>query len=182
MFQSEWDNLNTNLTNVTGSNVANSAADIILQEQKQGASSSVQRTLPTFDRTKERSLKVDRPTVLSPKIIYKRTGPIFPEAAVLTPPDNNEEYLLLAKEHLVWFLCRSMLNYVSTPIYMLTFNMSVKIQNCYNLKQLTIIVYMTKYAFTGTEPLSFLTSFFYWNRAPLIPNILFLLEQSPSHS
>ena len=34
VFHSEWDNLNKIHTNITGSNVVNSAADIILQEVK----------------------------------------------------------------------------------------------------------------------------------------------------
>ena len=37
VFHSEWDNLNKVMTNVTGNNVVNSAAGIMLQEVKQGA-------------------------------------------------------------------------------------------------------------------------------------------------
>ena len=52
-------------------------------------------------------MKVDRPKRLPPKIIYKRTGPTFPErASLLPPPANDEEYVLPVKEQLVWFLCR----------------------------------------------------------------------------
>lgn len=36
VFQSEWDNLNKIKTNVTGSNVVNNAAGIMLQVRKQG--------------------------------------------------------------------------------------------------------------------------------------------------
>ena len=37
VFHSEWDNLNKIKTNVTGSNVVNSAAGIMMQKYKQGA-------------------------------------------------------------------------------------------------------------------------------------------------
>ena len=106
VFHSEWDNLNKILTNVTGSNVVNSAAGM-LQEQKKETTCSAKQPRPMLDRSKERSLKLERPTVLPPKVIYKRAGPAFPEAAVLSPPPaNNTKYSLRAKEHLVWFLCR----------------------------------------------------------------------------
>ena len=107
VFHSEWDNLNKVLPNVTGPNVVNSTAGIMLQEQKKEATSSAKQTRAMLERSKERSLKLERPTVLPPKVIYKRTGPVFPEAGVLSPPPANDtEYSLRAKEHLVWFLCR----------------------------------------------------------------------------
>ena len=53
VFRSEWDNRNKISTNVTRPNVVNSAAGIMLQECKQGTTSSTERTLPTFERTKE---------------------------------------------------------------------------------------------------------------------------------
>ena len=107
VFHSEWDNLNKILASVTGPNVVSSAAEIVLQEQKKEATSSAKQPRPMLGRSKERSLKPDQPIVLQPKVIYKQTGPVFPEAAVLSPPPANDtEYSLRAKEHLVWFLCR----------------------------------------------------------------------------
>ena len=107
VFHSEWDNLNKILTNVTGPNVVNSAAGIMLQEQKKETTSSAKQPRQMLDRSKKRSLKLEGPTILPPKVIYKRTGSVFPEAAVLSPPlANDTEYSLRAKEHLVWFLCR----------------------------------------------------------------------------
>ena len=107
VFHSEWDKLNKMLTNVTGPNAVNSAAGIMLQEQQKETTSSAKQLRPMLDRSKERGLKPDRPTVLPPKIICKRTGPVFPESAVLSPPSANDiEYSLCAIEDLVWFLCR----------------------------------------------------------------------------
>ena len=55
-----------------------------------------------LDRSKERSLKLARPAVLSPKVIYKQMGPVFPEAAVLSPPPAYDtEYSLRPEEHRV---------------------------------------------------------------------------------
>ena len=99
VFHSEWDNLSKILTNVTGTNVVNSASGIMLQEQEKETFSGKQPR-PMLNRLKERSLKPDRPTVLLPKVNYKRTGPVFPEAAVLSPPTGNDtEYSPCAKEH-----------------------------------------------------------------------------------
>ena len=67
VFHSEWDNLNIILTNVTGPNVANSAAGIMLQEQKKETPSSAKQPRPMLNRSKERSLKLERPTVLLPR-------------------------------------------------------------------------------------------------------------------
>ena len=107
VLHGEWDNLNKILTNVTGSNVVNSAAGIMLQERRQGASSSTERTIPKLSRTGDRSLKVDTPNVLAPLTIYNRTGPKFPEDAVLSPPvENDAEYTARLKDILVWFICR----------------------------------------------------------------------------
>ena len=112
VFHSEWDNLNQILTNVSGSNVVNSAAGIMLQEQKKEITRSEVIAHPTITtknskRTKKRSLDVDRPEVLPAKVIYTRKGPVFPESAALTPPSsNNTEFQLHAQMHLIWFFCR----------------------------------------------------------------------------
>ena len=108
VFHSEWDNLNKILTNVTGSNVVNSAAGIMLQETKsETGSTSSERTLPTAKRNKERSLKVDAPKLLSPVTIYHRIGPSFTENAVLSPPpDNDVELKKCMKEYNTWMHCR----------------------------------------------------------------------------
>ena len=108
VFHSEWDNLNKILTNVTGSNIVNSAAGIMLQESgSEIGSTSSERTLPTFKRNKERSLKVDTPQILAPMTIYNRVGPSFPENAVFSPPtDNDTEFKKCLKELHIWMLCR----------------------------------------------------------------------------
>ena len=106
VFHNEWDNLNKILTNVTWPNIVNSAAGIMLQEQKKETASSPKQPRPMLNRSKEQILKCDRPTYLPPKVIYKRTGPVLPEALLLSPsPANDTEYSLRAKEHLVCFLC-----------------------------------------------------------------------------
>ena len=54
VFHSEWNKLNKILTNVTGSNVVNSAAGIMIQEVKSdNGSDSLEQTLPTAKRNKE---------------------------------------------------------------------------------------------------------------------------------
>ena len=80
------------MTNVTGPNVVNSAAGIMLQEQKK-ETSSANEPRPMLDRSKERSLLPDRQTVLPPKAIYKQTVLVFPEAALLSPPPANDRIL-----------------------------------------------------------------------------------------
>ena len=93
------------LTNVTGPNVVNSVVGIILLEQKKETRTSAKQPQPMLDRSKEQSLKPDRPIVLPPKTIYKQTGPVFPEATVLSPPPaNDKEYLLCAKA-ILRFVC-----------------------------------------------------------------------------
>ena len=105
VFHSEWDNLSKILTNVTGSNVFNSAVGIMLQEVKGDTGSTSERTLPTAARSKERSLKVNAPTTLAPVIIYKRVGPNFLENAVISPPvDKATELKKCMKEYDIWML------------------------------------------------------------------------------
>ena len=111
VFHSEWDNLNKILTNVSGSNVVNSAAGIMLQEQKKDSTTSSVMTPPTNSkkskRTKKRSLDVDRPETLPAKVIYSRKGPVFPQSAALSPPSNNNTvFQLHVHKHLIWFFCR----------------------------------------------------------------------------
>ena len=86
VFHNEWDNLNKMITNVTGSNVFNSAAGVMLQEVKGDAGSTSDRKLPTAARSKEQSLKVDAPTTLAPISIYNRAEPNFSENTVISPP------------------------------------------------------------------------------------------------
>ena len=56
VFHGEWDNLNKTTTNVHGSHIVNSAGGIMLQEVMPGFESSKVRTLPTIDKSKQRSL------------------------------------------------------------------------------------------------------------------------------
>ena len=54
VFHSEWDNLNKITTNLTGSNVVNSTAGIMLQEVKPGVKPQNSRTLPELERDKKK--------------------------------------------------------------------------------------------------------------------------------
>ena len=90
VFHNEWDNLNKILTNVTWPNIVNSAAGIMLQEQKKETTSSPKQPRPMLNRSKEEIIKCDRPADLPPKVIYKRTGPVLPEAPLLSPPPVND--------------------------------------------------------------------------------------------
>ena len=71
VFHSEWDNPNRILANVTWPNVVNSAAGIMLQEQKKETMSSAKQPRPMLGRSKEQNLKLEQPTVLPPEVIYK---------------------------------------------------------------------------------------------------------------
>ena len=84
VFYSEWDNLNKITTNLTGSNVVNSAAGIMLQEVKHGLQSPGACTLPEHERdtnNKKTSYKVSVLETPPPLAIYNRLGPKFPEDA-----------------------------------------------------------------------------------------------------
>ena len=85
VFHCEWDNLNKTTTNVHGSNIVNSAGGIMLQEVMPGFESSKVRTLPTIDKSQQRSLIIDTPETLPP-FIFSRIGPHFPEGSSFTPP------------------------------------------------------------------------------------------------
>ena len=50
VFHSEWDNLNKITTNLTDSNVVNSAAGIVLQEVKHRLQPPISCTLPEYER------------------------------------------------------------------------------------------------------------------------------------
>ena len=109
VFHGEWDNLNKITTNVTGNNVVNSAAGIMLQEIKPGAVPAKERTLPAYERdtkNKVRSYKVDTPETLPPVTIYNRVGSKFPENSHFTPPPKNEIFEKCLCEYYVWLLCR----------------------------------------------------------------------------
>uniref|UniRef100_UPI00358FCF5F uncharacterized protein n=1 Tax=Myxine glutinosa TaxID=7769 RepID=UPI00358FCF5F len=66
VFHSEWDNLNKITMNIHGSNMVNSAGGIMIQEITPDATPSTERTLPLYDRSKKRSLKLDTPETLPP--------------------------------------------------------------------------------------------------------------------
>ena len=85
IFHCEWDNLNKILTNVHGTNVVNSAGGIMIQETKPGFETTKVRTLPQYDRSNDRSIRVDTPEALPGVHIYTRVGPKLPEGACFTP-------------------------------------------------------------------------------------------------
>ena len=91
VFHSEWNKLNKILTNVTGSNVVNSAAGIMIQEVKSdNGSDSLEQTLPTAKRNKEWKLNIDAPSILALVTIYNWLGPSFTENALFSPPADND--------------------------------------------------------------------------------------------
>ena len=107
VFHTEWDNLNKITTNVHGSNVINSAGGIMIQEVKPGFNSDQERTLPLYDRSKDRSLKINTPETLPPLHIYNRVGPKFPAGASFSPPaENKQVFDTCMQEYYVWLLCR----------------------------------------------------------------------------
>ena len=65
----------------------------MLQEQKKETPSSAKQPWSTLGRSKEQSLKTDRPTVYPPKVTYKRIHPVFPESSILSPPPTNDTIL-----------------------------------------------------------------------------------------
>jgi hypothetical protein len=84
--------------------MVNSAGGIMIQEVKPGFEATSQdRTLPLYQRSKMRSLKVDTPETLAPVHIYNRVGPKFPEGAVFVQPTINSKCL---REYRVWSLAR----------------------------------------------------------------------------
>ena len=97
IFHCEWDNLNKILTNVHGTNVVNSAGGIMTQETNPGCATTKVRTLPLYDRSKDRGLKDDIPETLPEVYIYTRVGPLHPQQQVYN--DSMQEYY-------VWFICR----------------------------------------------------------------------------
>ena len=108
VFHLEWDNMNKITTNIHGCNVVNSTGGIMIQEVKPGFSTTNQdRTLPLYERNKNRSIKVDAPETLAPVHIYTRVGPRFPQGAVFTPPEENSEvFSKCIQEYLVWLFVR----------------------------------------------------------------------------
>ena len=107
LFHCEWDNLNKILTNVHGSNVVNSAGGIMVQETKPGFERTQARTLPQYDRSKERSLNVNTPESLPDVNIYTRIGPEFPQGASFThPAENDKVYDDCMQEYYAWLICR----------------------------------------------------------------------------
>ena len=76
VFYSEWDNLNKITTNLTSSNVVNSAAGIMLQEVKHGLQSPGACTLPEYERetnNKKTSYKVSVLETLPPLAIFHQS-------------------------------------------------------------------------------------------------------------
>ena len=96
VFHSEWDNLNKVLTNVTGSNIVNSAGGIMLQEVSE-SSTPASKKLPKSSRDKTRTIEPSI-RILPPLEIYKRVGPRFPAEASITPPVENDLALNLAQQ------------------------------------------------------------------------------------
>ena len=75
--------------NIQSLNVVNSAGGIAIPEKTFDAPQSSEQTLPFYDRSKERGLKLDSPETLPPVIIYNREIPKFHENASFSPPDDE---------------------------------------------------------------------------------------------
>ena len=111
VIHSEWDNLNKITTSIHGKNIVNSAGGIILQECKPGSSTDKTRTLPLFDHTKRRSLKVASQETLPPFHLHDRVGPRFPAGASFNPPLVLEtEYAAALHKYYIWLFCRGIGN------------------------------------------------------------------------
>lgn len=107
VFHLEWDNLNKTTTNIHGSNVVNSTGGIMIQEVKPGFEGNNEKTLPMYERSTTRSLKIDTLETLAPLHIFSRVGPKFPEGAVFTPPTTNiGVYSKCIQESNIWSLAR----------------------------------------------------------------------------
>ena len=75
VFHSEWEYPNKIKIKITGSNVVNIAAGIILQERKQGATPRTDRKEPQVKSNKRRSREIDSPAFLAPVTLYTRVEP-----------------------------------------------------------------------------------------------------------
>lgn len=103
----EWDNLNKTTTSIHGNNMIDHAAGIIMQETKHERSSDGQRALPILERSKSRSLKVEKTEMLPPLHIYSRNGPKFPvEASFDFPPENEDHYNTALRNYYIWLFSR----------------------------------------------------------------------------
>lgn len=79
----------------------------MIQEVKPGFEGNNERTLPMYERSTTRSLKIDTPETLAPLHIFSRAGPKFAEGAVFTPPTTNiGVYSKCIQEFNIWSLAR----------------------------------------------------------------------------
>lgn len=125
VFHSEWDNLNKITTNVYGSNIVNSAGGIMVQETKPGATNNQEQSLPRYDRTMDRRLKVDPPETLPLLNIGIRMGPKFPANASSIPPTENDQvFKACLQVYYVWMLSRYGCSLSQLCIIYLTFGSS----------------------------------------------------------
>ena len=90
--------------NIHGSNVINSTGGIMIQDVKPGFDvCNIDRTLPNYEWSMKRSLKVYTPETLALIHIFSRVGPKFPKGAVFTPPTVHKEvYLKCNQEYQIW--------------------------------------------------------------------------------
>ena len=78
----------------------------MLQEVMPGFEPSKVRTLPTIDKSQQRSVKVDTPETL-PHLIFSRIGSNFPQGSSFTPPhENHTVYATKMQEYYVWLFSR----------------------------------------------------------------------------
>ena len=109
VFRSEWDNVNKITTNLTGSNVVNSEAGIMLQEVKDGLQPSGACTLPECERNtknKKTSYKASVPETIPPLTIHNRAGSKFPEDAYyISPPGIFLKFNVCLLKYFAWQFC-----------------------------------------------------------------------------
>ena len=77
-----------------------------MQEVMAGFEPSKVRTLPTIDKSQQRSVIVDTPETL-PHLIFSRIGSNFPQGSSFTPPHENDTvYATKMQEYYVWIFSR----------------------------------------------------------------------------
>lgn len=107
VVHSEWVYLNESTSSIHGNNIVNNDGGIILKECKSGSSNDKTRSLPLFDRTKARSLKVAIPDTLPLLDLHIRVGPRFSAGASFNyPVDLETQYAAALHTYYILLLYR----------------------------------------------------------------------------
>ena len=110
VFPSEWDNFSKTTTNLTCSNVVNSAARIIIQEVKHGLQPPAASTLPEYERdtrNQKTNYKVSVLETVPPLTMYTCAGSKFTEDAFyISPPEKILEFNECLLKSFAWLFYR----------------------------------------------------------------------------